>query len=433
LARRGRRVPRDPEVSIVIPVLDRIDLLLQCLSSLSRLEGAALPETIVVANGTPRESLAHLHGREDIVLVPSPVNLGFSSGCNWGARFAHGRHLVFLNDDTEVAPDWLAALLDVVARDDHIGAVGSRLLSFDGFLQEAGGVLWSNGDTHRLGRGSPAGAHVSDGDCDVDYCSACALLVTRAAWQAAGGFDENYYPAYYEDVDFCLSLRAQGYRIVCASGARVRHHEGASTYLAHRLMVAHRSRRYFVDKWTDALNGYEPCPDAEGLDAAVAAAGMRTAGRELPPLSPGPRQTPPPRPPTEAEAVRVQFRAARSHLEVMATSLAEHTRELKAKDERLALSAAEAVELRLQLERKDEILAQLAAELARFRLDHQRVDRLRSLVRRLPFGARVASRFAKLGAARGRPLSSHPEADDAAGRIDKPAADEAGSWPREPG
>ena len=61
-------------------------------------------------------------------MVISSLNLGFGGGCNWGARFARGRYLVFLNDDTVVEPDWLRALVEVAAHDPRIGAVGSRLL-----------------------------------------------------------------------------------------------------------------------------------------------------------------------------------------------------------------------------------------------------------------------------------------------------------------
>ncbi len=408
LVRRGRRVPRDPEVSVIIPHLDRADLLLPCLSSLSRLEGVSGPEIVVVANGTPAEGLAQFRGREDIVLVSSPVNLGFAGGCNWGARFARGRHLVFLNDDIEVEPGWLAALLSVVAGDERIGAVGGSSVSFDGVLQEAGCVLWSNGETHRLGRGSPPPSQATGGHPDVDYCSACALLVTRVGWEAVGGFDENFYPGYYEDVDLCLSLRAHGFRTVCAAGARVRHHEGASTDMAHRLMVAGRSRRYFVEKWGGALGGYEPWPAPGRLEEAVVAAAKRTAERPLPPPSPGRRQRTASRQPTEAEALRLQFHAACQELDLKAATLGQFARELTAKDEQLALQATELAELRRHVELRDESFNLLTAELAQFRRDHERVERLRSVIRRVPMGGRVATRLAHLARANGQ---RHPEAD----------------------
>src|ERR1019366_6226397 len=175
LARRGRRVPRAPSASILIPVLDRMDLLIPCLRSLAALADTPSHEVVVIAT----------------------VNLGFGGGCNWGARFARGRYLVFLNDDTVVEPDWLRALVEVAEDDPRIGAVGSRLRDPAGTLPEAGSILWSDATTHQVGRGLPPGTPAYDSVRDVDYCSACGLLVRREAWQAAGGFDEGYFPAYH--------------------------------------------------------------------------------------------------------------------------------------------------------------------------------------------------------------------------------------------
>ena len=114
LVRRGKRVARAPAASILIPVLDRMDLLIPCLRSLAALPATPSHEVVVIANGTPESALATLPGQESLVLVISSLNLGFGGGCNWGARFARGRYLVFLNDDTVVEPDWLRALIEVV-------------------------------------------------------------------------------------------------------------------------------------------------------------------------------------------------------------------------------------------------------------------------------------------------------------------------------
>jgi len=248
LVRRGGRSPVAPVVSIVIPVLDRVDALIGCLASLRKLVDAPEHEIVVVCNGTPDPMIASLPNLDTIVLVPVAVNLGFAGGCNWGVRFARGRHLVFLNDDTEVEPTWLTALVEVGEGGRRIGAVGSMLLDPDGTVQEAGSVLWSDGGTQQVGRGLPPGVASLDAVRDMDYCSGCGLLVTRDAWEAVGGFDEAYFPAYHEDVDLCLSLRAHGFRTVVAPRARVRHHRGGSLDEERRGLVGDRSGRYFIVK-----------------------------------------------------------------------------------------------------------------------------------------------------------------------------------------
>ncbi len=301
-----------PVASVIILVMDEVDRLVSCLESLVALPEAPPHEIVVVGNGTPVETLAALAHRESLVVVPCPVNLGFAGGCNWGARFARGRHLVFLNDDTEVEAGWLQALVDVAQGEPRVGAVGSRLLAADGSLQEAGSVLWRDAGTHQVGRGLAPGSPAYDRVREVDYCSGCGLLVTREAWDAVGGFDERYFPAYHEDVDLCLALRAHGFRTVYAPGARLVHHGGASLPDDLRTRVAIRNGRRFIAKWGDALRDFDPPPAGGDLDAVVAAAILRAERRPLPPSQPVAAARPPLPPATELEALQVQSRALRA-------------------------------------------------------------------------------------------------------------------------
>jgi GT2 family glycosyltransferase len=356
LVRRGPRVEEAPVASVVILVMDQVDRLIGCLRSLAALPDTPSHEIVVVGNGTPAELLAALPDQESLVVVPSPVNLGFAGGCNWGARFARGEDLVFLNDDTEVEPGWLPALVAVARSDRRIGAVGSRLLGADGTLQEAGAILWRDGGTHQVGRGLPAGSPAYDRIRDTDYCSGCGLLVTREAWETVGGFDERYFPAYHEDVDLCLSLRARGFRTVYAPEARVVHHGGASLADDLRTLIGIRNGQRFLTKWGDALQDYPPHPEGRDREAAVAAAILRAERRELPRTSTGDRARRQP-PPTELEALEVQVRALQA-----------------------------AVDL------SDELLRQL-------RGDHAKVERARALADRVPGGRRAAAWAARrLGA-----------------------------------
>ena len=356
LVRRGSRVPVKPEVSILILVLERVELLLRCLDSLAAVEGPR-HEIIVVGNGTPPDALAQLSDRSDLVVVPVPVNLGFAGGCNWGARFARGRSIVLLNDDTEVEPGWISALADVAASDGRIGTVGSRLLDFDGRILEAGGIVWSDGSTHRVGRGLPAASRAYDEVRDVDYSSACGLLVTRSAWDAVGGLDEAYFPAYHEDVDLCFSLRSWGFRTVYCPIARLRHHEGVGSGMPYMGFAARRNGRYFSAKWAGELAGHEP-PPVEDVAETVARAVADAARRHLPPTRAAPAAGRPD--PTEFEFVQAQNRA---------------------------LVAA------VQL--NDAYIAQLNDENTYLRTEHEKLERVRTAVRRVPLGGWLARRAAR--------------------------------------
>jgi len=311
LARRGARVlAAVPDVSIVIPVLRRTDLAGPCLDSLSRLTTPPTFEVIVVANGSPDTAIAELSRRDDIVLVTSGVNLGFAGGCNWGARFARGRHLVLLNDDTEVEDGWLRALVQLVETDPGIGAVGSRILGFDGTLQEAGSVLWRDGGTYQVGRGLPPGTGLHTSVRAVDYSSACGLLVRMSAWREVGGFDDAYFPAYHEDVDLCLALRAAGYGVLYSPDARLRHHQGASAADVPLLtFAALRNGMYFCAKWAATLDEYDVAPKPRSIDAAVEAAVRHGAERRPPARTPAPAAGEDLEPPTEREGLARQIQA----------------------------------------------------------------------------------------------------------------------------
>lgn len=267
VVQRGSHVPRSPLVSICIPVLSDATLVLGCLDSLAAASRWSECETIVLANGMSDSARQVLEERHDIVLVRSDTNLGFAGGNNLTSEIARGRFLLFLNDDSRVTTDCVAQLLATAERDPTIGAVGCRILSADGSLQEAGSVLWSDGSTEHVGGGLPAGTRRYSYVRDVDYASANGLLVSRAAWNAVGGFDERYYPAYCEDVDLCLALRQQGFRVVYEPRARLYHLESQSTTSRYRLFLLTRNRQRLLDKWRVDLGPLGDRP--ETIDASA--------------------------------------------------------------------------------------------------------------------------------------------------------------------
>jgi GT2 family glycosyltransferase len=209
-------------------------------------------------------------------VVTSRVNRGFGGGSNLGAAAARGDYLVFLNDDTEVEPGWLEWLVRTADERSDTGAVGSRLLFPEGRVQEAGQVLWNDGSSTCVARGS----RDRDGHYaylrDVDYCSASSLLVRRSSWDRAGGFDEGYFPAYYEDVDLCMAIRALGEKILYEPRSRVVHHEAAHTASDFRRFLFQRNVRRFRKKW--ALDLHRREPPAPTSDAAIARAVHRSRG-----------------------------------------------------------------------------------------------------------------------------------------------------------
>ena len=98
---------------------------------------------------------------------------------------------------------------------------GSTFLHPDGSLQEAGSILWSDGSASAAGDGFPDG--FMRFERRVDYCSGGSLLLRRDVWEALGGFDDRYYPAYFEDVDLALRASDAGWEVWYQPLSVVRH------------------------------------------------------------------------------------------------------------------------------------------------------------------------------------------------------------------
>jgi O-antigen biosynthesis protein len=241
-----------PDVSVIVPSVSQADHLARCLASLLGDSPRRWSvEVIVVANGATERVRAVARAAR-VILVESAVNRGFAGGCLLGARHARGRRLLVLNDDVVVRPGWLDPLVETLAR-PRVGAVGPLVRYPDGRIQEVGSVLWRDGASRPIGHGAPATALEPLVRRRVDYCSASALLIDRAAWDAVGGFDEGYHPAYYEDVDFALRLERAGYEVWADPRSQVTHVESESSTPRFKQFLFARHRARLVAAWPEAL------------------------------------------------------------------------------------------------------------------------------------------------------------------------------------
>lgn len=165
-------------------------------------------------------------------LLRAPENLGFAGGHNLVVRRAldaGATHVMLLNNDAVVDPGCLDALVRAATAPASgaagaVGAVGAKVLAADdpGRLWLAWGrVTWRAALVERVGRGAPDGPPF-DRERDVEWVPGCAMLLARDALEAVGGLDERFF-AYHEDVDWCASARARGFRILFAPDARVTH------------------------------------------------------------------------------------------------------------------------------------------------------------------------------------------------------------------
>jgi GT2 family glycosyltransferase len=257
----------NPQVSIIIPVWNKWQYSYQCLRSILENTDQVSYEVIVVDNGSSDETLEMLRKVANIRTIRNESNLGFVMASNEGARGAQGDHLLFLNNDTLVTKGWLKEMVSLMDSDDKIGAVGAKLVYPDGRLQEAGGMIFSDGRGWNFGNGDDPEKEAYNKIIEVDYCSGACLLVRKSLFDAFGRFDERYSPAYYEEADFCFALRREGYKVLYDPKAVVIHYESitvgmeATSDLREYLEI---NRKKFIEKWEDALTDQDEHPNRMG-------------------------------------------------------------------------------------------------------------------------------------------------------------------------
>ena len=267
-----------PTASIVIPVYNQFEHTLTCLRAIAAHPPQAAIEIIVVDDGSADETEACLQQVTGLRYHRRGENGGFIAACNEGAALAHGEYLVFLNNDTVPQPGWLDALIATFDEHPGTGLVGAQLLYPDGRLQEAGGIVFAEGSGWNYGRfdapGDPRYASVRE----ADYCSGAAIAIPQKLFEASGGFDQRYAPAYYEDTDLAFSVRAAGLKVLYQPQSRVVHLEGVTAGTdpgqgtkAYQV----RNREIFAAKWERELS------DHLQADASADTAALRSCRRTV--------------------------------------------------------------------------------------------------------------------------------------------------------
>jgi GT2 family glycosyltransferase len=239
--------PASPEVSIVVPLYRRIDLLehqlahfwqdpdLQAAELLYVLDSPELRETVTELAG----KLHELYGLPFQVLCTSE-NAGFAVANNRAASLARGRLLLLLNSD--VIPSgqgWLARMRDFYDATPSIGTLGPKLLYEDGSIQHAGMYfqrdpgtrLWEN---QHYFKGFSATLPAANVTRPVPAVTGACMMVERALFEQLGGLSEQYVQGGYEDSDFCLRLGETGRRNWYIADVDLYHLEAQSFFIHAR-------------------------------------------------------------------------------------------------------------------------------------------------------------------------------------------------------
>ena len=197
--------------------------------SIGRLQSFASPQDILVVDNGSSDDTAGTLARDypQVTLYRLPVNTGFSGGNNVGMRaaMAKGYDSVFLlNVDTKIEEDFIRPCLKVLENHPDIGVVGPVVLEADrdNVIQCEGGEVSSLRASFPYRRRGQRFAR-KDEIVDVGYVLGAAMMVRREVIERIGYLDEDYFPAYVEEADFCYRARKAGYRSVIHRGSAIRH------------------------------------------------------------------------------------------------------------------------------------------------------------------------------------------------------------------
>jgi GT2 family glycosyltransferase len=224
-------------VSILIPFRDHVELTGACVAAIRQFTKDVEFEIILIDNwstGAAAEVFCAAQARipgTSLIRVAEPFN--YSRLNNVAARAARHEFLLFLNNDVFVkTQDWLRTMLNECLIDERVGAVGAKLLYPNGTVQHGGVVLGVGGVADHAFRGlagdAPGYFMRAITNQRISAVTAACMLVRKAAFDEAGGFDETELSIAFNDVDLCIKMGRAGWRIIMAQDVVAEHQESMS-------------------------------------------------------------------------------------------------------------------------------------------------------------------------------------------------------------
>ncbi|MEH6608496.1 MAG: glycosyltransferase family 2 protein [Halioglobus sp.] len=232
---RYQLVEPAPSVSIIVPTHNNLRVLRNCVRSVLELTDYSNFELLIVDNRSDDvaalEFLADLEAEPSVRVLTDDRPFNFSAINNSAVAESDAEIIVLLNNDTEVLhADWLTEMVSQAMR-EQVGAVGAKLLYPNNRIQHAGVLLGLGSD--EIARHAFKGRHKNEVGSLArtrlvqEYCAvtgAC-LAVKREKYLAVGGLDEKNLAVAFNDIDFCLKLRAAGYQNIWTPYAQLYHYE----------------------------------------------------------------------------------------------------------------------------------------------------------------------------------------------------------------
>jgi GT2 family glycosyltransferase len=258
-----------PRISVIIVTWNSQDHIQPCLDSLFS-QGQDM-EVMVIDNGSRDSTLDVIRKNgHRATIIGNRDNLGFAGAVNQGLKLATGDFILLLNPDTVLAPGALDSMAGFLAGHPDIWALGPQLLNMDGSVQHScrqfpdGRImLYEFTGLSRLFPKSRTFGRWKMGYFDhltpmeVQQPMGACLMVRKEVPDKVGLLDEDNFPMFFNEVDWCLRISRAGGKLYFWPQAKVYHHHGASTRRVKKAMIAssHRSlARYFTKHYPGRLS-----------------------------------------------------------------------------------------------------------------------------------------------------------------------------------
>lgn len=247
-------------VSIIIPFKDEVKLLKECINSIKQKTEYENYEIILISNRSNKQEtfdfLKQIENVPHIKVYEFNQPFNFSAINNWAVTRAKGKYILLLNNDTKIINrGWLKAMLEHIQQED-VGVVGAKLLYPDHTIQHGGviiGIQGVAGHSHKHMPESQTGYFYRPNVIqELSAVTGACLLTKKALWEKVGGLDEKNLAIAFNDIDYCLNLRKEGYKIIYTPYAKLFHFESKSRGFEDTLKKQNRYNdevQFMLKKW----------------------------------------------------------------------------------------------------------------------------------------------------------------------------------------
>jgi len=224
-------------LSVIIVNFNTKELLVKCLDSIFNRDHDISFEVIVIDNGSTDSSVDFLTNYKPLninhfQLIKNQLNLGYAKANNQGIKASQGKYILLVNSDTIVKKNSLKSLVDFAESNKDAGVVGSRLINLDGSPQAScfhfptfkNAIL-----EYWFAKKGLFEKYIpqTNKPSEVDAVVGAGFLISQNAVRKIGLLDERYF-AYFEDIDYCRRIWANGLKVYYLPESEIVHHHGAS-------------------------------------------------------------------------------------------------------------------------------------------------------------------------------------------------------------